>query len=72
MSDPYQIVEGIAGVWHYHLAPAGASVARGLCGAQTMATCAPLSTWGFKPGHIRHSYCTECARLAGLGADTVR
>lgn len=70
MADRYQIVEGIAGVWHYHLAPAGSSVARGLCGAQTMATSAPLSSWGFKPSHMRHSYCAECARLAGLGVET--
>lgn len=66
MADAYQIVEGVAGVWHYHLAPKGIS-ATALCGALTMATEAPLSSWGFKPGHIPHSYCSECERMAGIG-----
>ena len=43
-----------------------------LCGAQTMATSAPLSTWGFKPRHMRHSYCAECARIAGISVEAAR
>lgn len=66
MAQNYQIVEGIAGVWHFHLAVAGGSPAKGLCGATTMATCAPIDSWGFKPSHMRHSYCAECATKAGI------
>lgn len=66
MADQLKLVEGISGVWHYHLARVGESDQRGLCGAKTMSTGAPLSSWGFKPSHMRHSYCDECAEKAGI------
>jgi len=62
----FQIVASVSGVWHYHLAKLGNSPARSLCGDRTMATSAPLSSWGHKPAHYRSSYCQECARAAGL------
>lgn len=62
----FQIVEGVSAVWHYHLAHADASPATSLCGARTMATSAPLKSWGFRPAHFRSSYCETCASMAGL------
>jgi hypothetical protein len=62
--DQFQIVEGIGGHWHYHLAPVDQSAAIALCGAMTMSTAAPLSSWGYKPTHIPTSYCETCEQLA--------
>lgn len=64
--DEHQVVEGISGVWHFHLAKAGASPTQGLCGARTMGTGMRVEDWGARPGHMRHSYCAECARQAGI------
>ena len=58
--QPLRITEGVAGTWFYHLGR-GDMVA--LCGAKTMQSNAPLSSWGFV-GHLRERYCAECARLA--------
>ena len=64
MTGPYQIVEGISGMWRYHLALIDASPTPALCGARTMATSAPLSSWGFAPAHIPTSYCAKCEEIA--------
>lgn len=54
------LLEGISGVWHYHVSSGG----KALCGAQrVMGTHAPLSSWGTKPTHMPTSYCKECDRL---------
>ena len=67
MTGPYQIVEGIAGTWHYHLAPLGWAH-QSLCGKRTMPTTASLNSWGWPghPGHIRYHYCTECEKRSML------
>ena len=56
-----KIVEGISGVWHYHLARDG----KALCGARTMPTGLRLNTWGFRSDHLHETYCRECESLAG-------
>lgn len=53
------VVEGVSGVWHYHIAEVGHETTA-ICGAKTMPCAAPLSSWGFKPEHMRTSYCAEC------------
>jgi hypothetical protein len=63
MSEQWKIVEGIAGLWHYHLARVDASDNQALCGAQTMLTHLPLETWGFR-SHIRETYCDKCESIA--------
>ena len=62
----FKVVEGIGGVWHYHLAQFDAPASKGLCGAQTMPCGIKLESWGFKPTHFRSSYCAECASLGGI------
>ena len=62
----FKIVEGISGVWHYHLARADQRPEYALCGATTMPTTIPLEGWGRHSPHIRSSYCKTCAELAGL------
>lgn len=52
------ITEGVAGVWFYHLSPAGIN-SKALCGAQTMLTQLPLSAWGVR-GHLNERYCAVC------------
>lgn len=64
MTGPWKIVEGIESIWHYHLAPVNGGFIRGLCGARTMPTHAPLNSWGLLPKHFRTSYCKKCEELA--------
>jgi hypothetical protein len=65
MSKKLKIVEGIAGVWHYHLSNTGENYQPALCGKkEVMRTELPLSFWGTK-GHLNESYCNECERVAG-------
>ena len=59
----FQVVEGIAGMWHYHLAPIGGPMTKSLCGKDTMLTHVPIDTWGFR-GHLRETYCRKCEELA--------
>jgi len=55
------IREGVASVWHYHLAINDIPI----CGnKETMSTDLPLDTWGYKSDHIPESYCKECNRIA--------
>lgn len=56
------ITEGVASVYFYHLSePERKTVS--LCGAQTMHTSLPLSSWGFKSKHIPEGYCETCQTL---------
>ena len=64
MEGPFKIVEGISGMWHYHLAHEDSNGLTSLCGKQTMPTRSRLETWGFKPGHYPTSYCEECEKIA--------
>lgn len=67
------IVEGLAGTWHYHLAPEE-KFTRALCGAQTMRTSIPLAYWNKTPKdhHIPESWCSRCERLAAPGASNLK
>jgi hypothetical protein len=58
------VTEGIGGRWHYHLSKPGVN-GTGLCGAKTMYTSVPLSSWGFK-GHLNETYCQKCAKAGAL------
>ena len=63
---PY-IVEGIAGMWSYHISTDVPY--RALCGAQTMNTSIPIERWESVFGeHFpkRPTWCSECASKAGL------
>jgi hypothetical protein len=64
MTGPWQIVEGVLGIWHYHLAHQNGDPYTALCGARTMKSNAPLNSWGFKPDHFRTSYCAKCEKIA--------
>lgn len=57
------VTEGVSGTYFYHLS-AGGTNARALCGAQTMRTKIPLSSWGNK-GHLNERYCAVCELLGG-------
>jgi hypothetical protein len=59
--DDIRIVEGISGLWHYHIT--NDSDARAMCGAWTMSTSIPLSRWRVPFGaHFpkRPTWCQEC------------
>jgi hypothetical protein len=65
---PPHVVEGVSGVWHYHLAETSTN-ATALCGARTMSTSIKLSDWGVPFGeHFpkRPTWCAVCAQIAGL------
>lgn len=52
------ITEGIGGVWFYHLSESNTN-ARALCGANTMSTSIPLTSWGVR-GHMKEGWCSDC------------
>lgn len=62
----FEMVEGISGVWFYHLKRAGNKKIESLCGAKVMCCDSPTSFWGFSghPGHIRYAYCKKCEDIA--------
>lgn len=60
------IVEGISGVWHYHLAHP-ATFTRSLCGRQTMKTSMNLEQWGSR-GHLNETWCKRCQDRAAMKA----
>ena len=66
-SEGLHITEGVGGVYSYHLSEAGTN-ARSLCGAQTMNTQIPVSSWGVR-GHLSEKWCAKCA---SLGAEALR
>lgn len=61
-----RIVEGRGSIWAYHLS--SGSPLEALCGAATMASEAPLESWGTVT-HVGEKYCGECGRLAGMKAN---
>lgn len=60
------VVEGVAGTFYYHLAPA-TKTSVGLCGAKTMKTFIPLAGWGERT-HLRERYCQTCERMGSASA----
>lgn len=60
MKRELQIVEGVSGMWSYHLAYTD-TPHFSVCGAHTMHTSIPLSRWGNVSKHIPDSYCEKCA-----------
>ena len=63
-----RIVEGISGLWHYHVAEHGTN-AKALCGARTMSTEMKLADWGKPFGeHLpkRPTWCKTCAGMLNL------
>lgn len=65
------VVEGVTGVYHYHLSTTGAE-SRALCGRPTMPSGTPLAYWGRTPKghHIPESWCGKC--IEALGSPDVR
>lgn len=64
----WRVVEGIAGIYSYHVRDASQPKAETLpaaCGAQVMTTSIPLGTWGMK-SHIPSRWCATCAARADL------
>jgi len=62
LKDP-TLVEGIAGVWFYHLSASGRTGHPTLCGeTRVMQTEAPLSTWGLKT-HLNERFCEKCKEI---------
>lgn len=60
------IVEGVSGLWHYHLAKSGTN-ATALCGARTMGTNIKIEEWALPFGeHFpkRPTWCHECEAKA--------
>jgi hypothetical protein len=66
-SQKLTITEGIESVWHYHFSNEKTPTIA-LCGAQTMRTLLPISSWGHVDSHINQKYCKLCQRLKELGA----
>jgi hypothetical protein len=66
----WKVVEGIAGVYSYHLRDAsqrGAEALPAACDAKVMATGFNLSAWGLK-SHIPSRWCRTCAARAELNS----
>jgi hypothetical protein len=58
-----KVVEGVEGIWHYHISETGRNGQPALCGkTNVMSTELPLSLWG-KKGHLNETYCEECERI---------
>ena len=58
-----KVVEGVEGVWFYHLSESGLSGQPALCGEKhVMSTSIPLTYWGTK-GHLHERYCLGCGIL---------
>lgn len=61
--EKYEIVEGVEGVWHYHLSEVDSK--NTLCGEPSMSTEIPISSWrSGNPTQIPMSYCEECEKEA--------
>lgn len=61
---PLCVVEGVEGVWSYHLAPAGTLTPLCTRVRPVMATGIPLNGWGHRASHLPEKYCAECEREA--------
>jgi hypothetical protein len=63
-SSSFKIVEGVGGMWHYHLSKTGENYQPALCGKkEVMRTSIPLINWGRSGGNVPSSYCSECDTL---------
>lgn len=60
MKSGLHITEGVSGRFLYHLSEEGTN-STALCGAQTMYSGIPLSSWGVK-GHLNEKFCAECSK----------
>jgi hypothetical protein len=59
-----KIVEGVEGVWRYHLSESGDTARPALCGnSKVMTTKIPLDSWNKKDEHIPSSYCKTCNHI---------
>ena len=64
MKKQLYVVEGVAGMWHYHLSETGCSGQLALCGnRRVMCTELRLSSWG-SCGHLNERYCRQCEAAA--------
>lgn len=63
-SSVLSVVEGVEGMWSYHLAPTG--TLKPLCERKhpVMHTGVPLAGWGHRSGHLPERYCSECEAAA--------
>lgn len=67
-----RVVEGISGVWFYHLREEEDGkrnlLQPALCGAPVMVTQIPISCWNRTPKdyHIPEHWCSTCEKLSGL------
>lgn len=67
-----RVVEGISGIWFYHLQSDTCKPGLSLCNKQVMRRNVRLEYWGKTPKdyHIPEKWCRECPRIAeerGLG-----
>lgn len=63
-APPLRVVEGVSGVWFYHLATQDRL--QPLCDPSrlVMQTGIPLAAWGHRVGHLPEKYCDQCAEHA--------
>lgn len=61
----FEVVESLAGNWHYHLARQGEPLAVAVCdpSVPVMRSPSPLSNWGYR-GHLNERYCAQCEARA--------
>jgi hypothetical protein len=67
-----RVVEGVSGVWFYHLQHEKNEPGLSLCGKQVMRRDIRLDYWGKTPKnyHIPEKWCTRCPEIAeqlGIG-----
>ena len=63
-TEKLKIVEGIAGVWFYHLSENSENCKPALCGnTQVMRTMIPLDQWGATDGNVPSKYCSKCDQI---------
>ena len=66
-ADLYEVTEGTASYWHYHLSPRG-SYTLSLCGRSTMQTSLPLAQFGIgkaapESSILNGRWCKKCQQL---------
>ncbi len=61
--SPLKVVEGVFGMWFYHLSKDGVSGHRALCGTKdVMSTAFRIENWGCV-GQLMERYCKECEKI---------
>lgn len=62
MPQRFEVTEGVAGMWHYHLRRV--AELRAVCGALVMGSGIPIAHWGRTSANwkIRASWCEECTK----------